>query len=534
METFSARRDALAKILATDKAAVKKANGVYYTPANIVDFVVKHTIIKESPRILDPACGTGAFLFGAYQCLLDRRRDRYLQAGSQKHKAKLTRVAAVWQLTAAERLRVLLDSIFGIEIDARAVEITKLSLLHMALGDIIPPAPPDLSRNILHANAIIAADFPFSRDAKRSAEAAAPASLQPASFDAVIGNPPWAKKELAADPAVKRYLWETYPSTRGIFDLFRPFVEQGIRLLADGGMFGFVLPDIVLLKNYPETRRYLLEQLTLTRIDWWPMPWPSAVIDAATIIGIKQPAPKNHRVKTSLRDGDSPAEQKIPQSDFWENPRLAFNLHLTPEKRQVLKKLDSCPRLGDYFEVHEGVHSGNIRRELFVSAKIDETCRELYFGRGEIVPYHMQWLGQFIRLGVLPPTKSRERYANLGRPEWHDREKILVRRTGDHVLAAVDRCRRIASNNFFLVFPSHACSLNLAGLCALLNSNLMTWYFRTIEPRCGRVFAELKIKHLAAFPLPAASLQHRGCLALNSTGTAANCRGGPDGGHCWC
>jgi TaqI-like C-terminal specificity domain len=66
----------------------------------------------------------------------------------------------------------------------------------------------------------------------------------------------------------------------------------------------------------------------------------------------------------------------------------------------------------------------------------------------------------------------------------------------------VDREQRWASNNFFLVIPKQPCSLDLDGLCALLNSRFMTWYFRVIEPRQGRAFAELKIKHLSVFPLP--------------------------------
>jgi hypothetical protein len=120
-----------------------------------------------------------------------------------------------------------------------------------------------------------------------------------------------------------------------------------------------------------------------------------------------------------------------------------------------------------------------------------------------------------VRLAAIPAQKTRERYANLGRPEWFERDKVLVRRTGDHLLAAVDRNRRYASNNFFVIFPRQPCALNLDGLCALLNSQFMTWYFRTIEPRRGRVFAELKIKHLRSFPMP----PQEGCGELNDLGT---------------
>ncbi|HTM23075.1 MAG TPA: TaqI-like C-terminal specificity domain-containing protein, partial [Kofleriaceae bacterium] len=94
-------------------------------------------------------------------------------------------------------------------------------------------------------------------------------------------------------------------------------------------------------------------------------------------------------------------------------------------------------------------------------------------------------------------------YANLGRPAWHAAAKLLVRRTGDRVIAAYDGDGRHASNNLFLVLRRPGTSLaELRGLEALLNSRLSTWFFRAIQPRTGRLFAELKIKHLSAFPLP--------------------------------
>jgi hypothetical protein len=93
-----------------------------------------------------------------------------------------------------------------------------------------------------------------------------------------------------------------------------------------------------------------------------------------------------------------------------------------------------------------------------------------------------------------------------------------VRRTGDYVLAAVDEFGRYASNNFFVVFPCQPHVLDLHGLCALLNSTFMTWYFRTIEPRQGRVFAELKIKHLRVFPVPDADSGCSDCPELNRIG----------------
>lgn len=536
-----------------DKPEVKKAGGVYYTPAYIVDYIVKHTVGKlldeKTPkqaaklRILDPACGSGSFLLGAYQYLLDWHRDWYIADGTEKHTKEIYQgPGGLWRLTTAEKKRILLNNIYGVDIDPQAVEVTKLSLLLKVLEgeshDTLERqrllfherALPDLASNIKCGNSLIGPDF---YDGKQMSfldederyrinvldwNAAFSQIMKTRGFDAVIGNPPWGQKAVTDEAAIKGYIWERYPSCRGIYDLFRPFVEQGVRLTREGGYFGMVLPDIILLKDYPETRQYLLERLTLTAIDWWGMAFASAVIDAATIIGCKQEATKLHRVRTQVRDADFPMAQEIAQADFWANPRQVFNLYLTPEKRRLVERLAKCPKLGEYFEVHEGVHSGNIRAELFVERRVDASCRELYFGRGEIAPYVMKWEGRYLRLAALPAAKTRERYANVGKAEWHERKKVLVRRTGDYVLAAVDAEGRYASNNFFLVFPSQACSLDLDGLSALLNSRWMTWYFRTIEPRRGRVFAEIKIKHLSAFPLPVAILEPCGCKALNELG----------------
>jgi adenine-specific DNA-methyltransferase len=206
---------------------------------------------------------------------------------------------------------------------------------------------------------------------------------------------------------------------------------------------------------------------------------------------------------------------------FLTNDRHVFNLMLTEEKREIIDRLAGLPRLERFFEAHEGVHSGNMRDELFTDQPVDDTCRPLYFGRDELAPYSLRWRGRYVRLGIVPDKKTRERYANPGQPSWFERDKILVRRTGDHVLAAVDRDHRWASNNFFVLLPragAGSCSLSLEALCALLNSRFMTWYFRTIEPRKGRIFAELKIKHLDVFPLPVAVTTPGACDELARLG----------------
>src|SRR3972149_4089204 len=192
-----------------EKPEVKKAGGVYYTPDYIVDYIVKNTVGKlvegdgRSPspqrgegrgegeksgkpkltprdvsklRILDPACGSGSFLIGAYGHLLDYHIKWYRENAPEKH-AKGKRPAIYrgaggeWRLTTSEKKRIILNKIFGVDIERQAVEVTKLSLLLKVLegenSETIGKnlslfrerALPNLDSNIKCGNSLIGPDF---------------------------------------------------------------------------------------------------------------------------------------------------------------------------------------------------------------------------------------------------------------------------------------------------------------------------------------------------------------------------------------
>ena len=170
-----------------EKPEVRKAGGVYYTPTYIVDYIVRQTVgpllegktpaqvgaTGRSPlRILDAACGSGSFLLGAYQFLLDWHLIEYLKDSDRWLKGKrppLERASGgVLRLSIEERKRILMNNIYGVDIDPQAVEVTKLSLLLKVLeGEGLAPqislgverVLPDLGRNIKCGNSLIGPDF---------------------------------------------------------------------------------------------------------------------------------------------------------------------------------------------------------------------------------------------------------------------------------------------------------------------------------------------------------------------------------------
>jgi hypothetical protein len=279
-----------------EKPEVRKAGGVYYTPTYIVDYIVKNTVGKllegKTPRqasklkILDPACGSGSFLLGAYQFLLDWHRDRYIEGGTKKPTKELFQGrGGVWHLTSAEKKRILLNNIYGVDIDPQAVEVTKLSLLLKVLeGEsqeslenqlrmFHERALPDLGSNIKCGNSLIGPDFYEGQQVMNFDEeeryrinvfdwqAEFPAIMKAGGFDAVIGNPPYIRIQTMQEWApleVEHYKQRYTAARKGNYDIYVVFVERGLSILNPRGNLGFILPHKFFNSQYGVPLRRLL------------------------------------------------------------------------------------------------------------------------------------------------------------------------------------------------------------------------------------------------------------------------------------
>ncbi len=310
-----------------EKPEVKKAGGVYYTPTYIVGYIVKHTVGEllegktpkqvEKLRILDPACGSGSFLIGAYQYLLDWHRDWYEKDGAEKHaKGKQPKLyqgkGGVWRLTTNERKRILTNNIYGVDIDAQAVEVTKLSLLLKVLeGESDQSLQtqlfhervlPDLGRNIKCGNSLIGPDFygtaqlDFLDDNDRARinvfdwEKEFSETMQADGFDAVIGNPPYIRMEEFKE--LKDYLKARYSSHDERSDLYAYFIEKGHRLLTDRGRFGMIVSNKFLRANYGKPlREFLSANAAIERIvDFAGLPvFAGATVRTIVLLTVRDP-----------------------------------------------------------------------------------------------------------------------------------------------------------------------------------------------------------------------------------------------------
>lgn len=292
-----------------EKPEVRKAGGVFYTPVHIVDYIVNGTVgalleeqgrkspperdedgpIEGTLKILDPSCGSGSFLLGAYQHLLDWHLNWYSSNNPVRWcKGKAPRLVespgakSAWRLSLSERRRILLEHIHGVDIDPQAVEVTKLSLLLKVLeGDAgalaadlaMERALPDLDGNIQCGNSLVGPDIYNGQgslglgdeEAHRvnimDWQRAFPAVMRSGGFDAVIGNPPYVRIQTLREfhPETAEYLGSRYRSAgKGNYDIYVVFVERGLQLLNPHGLLGFILPHKFFNAQYGEPLRALI------------------------------------------------------------------------------------------------------------------------------------------------------------------------------------------------------------------------------------------------------------------------------------
>ncbi|MEW5796562.1 MAG: TaqI-like C-terminal specificity domain-containing protein [Candidatus Zixiibacteriota bacterium] len=278
-----------------EKPEVRKAGGVYYTPEYIVRYIVDNTVGKliegKTPeqiakmRFADISCGSGSFLLGVFDCLLNYHGQYYNQNPDKARKGDCAPINGRLHLTLKKKREILLNNIYGVDIDAQAVEVCQLSLYLKLLQEETEASTrqyaldflhqskmkkllPDLSKNIVCGNSLIGRDINgdlFEEVEKKlnpmDFEDAFPHVMKAGGFDAVVGNPPYVRIQTIREsvPVVLEYLPHHYrAATRGNYDIYVVFVEKGLRILNTSGQLGFILPHKFFNAKYGQPLRAML------------------------------------------------------------------------------------------------------------------------------------------------------------------------------------------------------------------------------------------------------------------------------------
>jgi hypothetical protein len=270
--------------LKEDLKGRRKKEGIYYTPEYITDYICRNTIIPylsksrkvdnvndllneysddkidlldekvKHIKIVDPACGSGAFLNKAADVLLEIHEAIYHRKYEDEKTLKK------YFDSVEERRKILLDNIYGVDINEESVEITKLSLFLKVCRKGLKL--PNLDNNIKCGNSLI--DNPKYTDKPFNWEEQFKTIFDTGGFDVVIGNPPYVRQEKIKE--IKPYLKENYEVYTGVADLYVYFFEKGLKILKNKGQLGYISSNKFIKANYgKKLRKFILENTIFER-----------------------------------------------------------------------------------------------------------------------------------------------------------------------------------------------------------------------------------------------------------------------------
>ena len=245
-------------------------------------------------RIVDPACGSGAFLVAAYDALV----FEYRRAAKA-----LAALGETIEFDIADE--IVTRNLYGVDLNPESVEITRLSLwLKTARRDHRLQNLESTIRigdSLIEDTAYTAHPFDW--------RAAFPEVFERGGFDVVIGNPPYVRMELIK--AVKPYLSERYRVASDRADLYAYFYERGVRLLKDGGRLGFISSSTFFRTGSGEPLRQLLSETTCveTLVDFGDAQLFAGVTTYPAIVALRKSAPTDEgRIDYLVVDGEPPAD----------------------------------------------------------------------------------------------------------------------------------------------------------------------------------------------------------------------------------
>jgi len=244
--------DSLPELTQADYDSVKKISKKRKANKNIELHIQALEAYREklkNIRVLDPACGSGAFLNQVFD---------FLYKEGQKVNSEIAMLKRGQREVFDLDKDILTNNIFGVDLNDESAEITKLSLwLKTANRN---KELTTLDANIKCGNSMI--DDPAVAGEKAfDWNAEFPEIMKNGGFDVVVGNPPYVDSENMTknQPDIRKFISNNYITAKGNWDLYIPFIEKSMNLLANSGYCGMITPNKWLSMDYGKSIRKFLK-----------------------------------------------------------------------------------------------------------------------------------------------------------------------------------------------------------------------------------------------------------------------------------
>lgn len=381
---------------------VSASNGVIPTPKIVVDRIVQDTLspvvkgksftqLKEL-KIADICCGSGTFLIGIYDFLLEFYKELIIEEDIEDDGVFYKGTGGAFYLTLETKRNIILDNIFGVDINPYAVEVAQFSLIlklledenHATVNDFEKlyhaPILPDFESNIKCGNSLVDETYyDFDQSINNSDDLLF--KIRPfkwedqfefltesGGFDVIIGNPPYVRvqnlvKHFGEEIEFYRKSSPGYSTaSKDNFDKYYLFIERAINLLKSGGRLGYIVPNkFFVVTGGKQLRKYISEHASIEKIIHSGVTQIFPGRSTYTAILVLQ---KERRETFSFYRINS-----ISAGEFAEpNPAIQYRnddyagepwTFISPEARRIFGKMRSAgtKRLGEVAEIPVGVQT---------------------------------------------------------------------------------------------------------------------------------------------------------------------------------
>ena len=533
---------------AADKTKGKrKKDGVFYTPKYITKYIVENTVGKLCSekktelkldvdiaifehhkadgklntkgielyatlnqykdwlltlKILDPACGSGAFLNQAVNFLVLEHKfadDIIAELTNSPLRLFDTDIA------------ILENNIYGVDINEESIEIAKLSLwLRTAQQG---RKLSNLSNNIKCGNSLID-DPAVAGDKAFNWQNEFPEVFANGGFDVVIGNPPYVLSRDNKLEEYKKFLSNRFKLTQEKANLYLIFIEKTYELLINNGQFGFVVPNSWLgIESAEKLRKFLLESTALNRIvSLNGESFPGVSVETTIFTYTKNIDP-NHITKyltTSKQIIIESEYKEIKQSSWLSNRSYIIDVLSKGIENEIVDKLfKKSVMISEKFNVKVGMQAyekgkgvpsqsaDDVKNHVFdYSFKFDSETYK-YLNGGDVFRYGFAWSGQWLRYGKwLSQPKSFEQFSS---------NRILIREITapfPKVLSCVYIDEDFLNNKSIINILTLDLNFSLKYLLLILNSSLIGFYHLRRSVKGNReLFPKVVINDIKNFPI---------------------------------
>ena len=509
----------------------RRKDGVFYTPPYITKYIVENTVGKlcaekkqemgieekeyfsdkkrqkqtklhllEKLRnyrewllqitILDPACGSGAFLNAALSFLMDEHRL------IDEMEAKVAGSTIVFQDIENS---ILENNLFGVDINEESVEIAQLALW-------LRTAKPQrklssLSENIKCGNSLIS-DPAIAGDKAFDWEKEFPQVFAKGGFDVVIGNPPYGA-DLSKEQ--KKYLETRFDTFEYQVNTYVVFYERGLNLLKEYGILGYITPATFTTQYYYKKLRNFIQNYKMLNISRYMYEvFPDANIGDTISLILRNDTNNKESIDLSVYQSVNDRMDIIVEYQMFINNDGTYNFSNT--NFQLNKLYINTLPLDEIANVIVGIKA--YQKGKGIPKQTDEVVKnKIYTSNYRVDDSFIQCVNgrDFYSYTFLMEPEMYLSYGLwLAEPRnsapFFDDEKIILRQTADCLIATLDTHKRINLNNVYNVGLLNN-NYSLKYILAILNSKLMEYLYRNIVQENGRVFPEVKKAVLGKIPI---------------------------------